>query len=163
VYEEGEVKVYRVGDPLPRAWVVYDVQIASDEDALALLNSEDFYPLQRAVLNVAPLSTNFPQEGGPADPAQVIESRPGRLLLDVTPSSDGLLMISQPFYPGWRATVDGELVPIYRADYLLQAIQLRAGSHRVELTYRLPLLPAIVSLIALAACVVCIFVRKKPA
>ena len=161
VYEEGEVKVYRVGDPLPRAWVAYDVQTASDEDALALLNSETFHPLQKAVLAAGALPANLPQEGGLADPAQVIESRPGRLLLDVASRGDGLLVISQPYYPGWRASVDGEPVPIYRADYLLQAIQVEAGNHRVELSYRLSILPAIISLSALLVCVAGVFVDSK--
>jgi uncharacterized membrane protein YfhO len=72
-----------------------------------------------------------------------------------------LLVISQPFYPGWRAAVDGEPVPIYRADYLLQAIQIGAGNHRIELTYRLSILPAIVSLSALLVCVAGVFVDSR--
>ena len=72
-------------------------------------------------------------------------------------------MVSQPFYPGWRATVDGEPVPIYRVDYLLQGVPVQAGSRRVELSYRLSSLPAIVSLTMLVACVVGVFVERRRA
>ncbi len=161
VYEEGEVKVYRVGDPLPRAWVVYDVLPESDEDALALLNLEGFHPLKTAVIADDSVPAILPQGGGLGSPAQVIESRPGQLVLEVNASSEGLLVISQPFFPGWHAAMDGESVPIYRADYLLQAIPVQAGSHRVTLTYRLSLLPAITSLLALVACVIVISVYRR--
>jgi len=142
---------------------VYDAETASDQEAIALLDSEDFYPLETAVLpfDSAPVS---PLQGlGPGGPAQVLESSPGRLVLGVKPSGDGLLVASLPFYPGWRATVDGEPVPIHRVDYLLQGVQVRAESRRVELTYRLSPVPAIISLAMLVACVIGIFVERRRA
>jgi hypothetical protein len=50
--------------------------------------------------------------------------------------------------------VGGQQVPVYRVDYLLQGIPLAAGQHRVDLNYRLSPLPAIISLVALAGCIV---------
>ncbi|MFN2185621.1 MAG: YfhO family protein, partial [Anaerolineae bacterium] len=163
VYEEDEVKVYRVGDPLPRAWVVYDVQAATDAEALTLLNSDEFHPSDAAVIADDSALASLPQGGGPGSPARVIENRPGRLVLDVTAGSDGLLVVSQPFYPGWRATVDGEAVPIFRVDYLLQGVEVPAGSHQVELAYRLSLAPAIVSLVVLLACLVGVWAYRRRA
>jgi len=96
----------------------------------------------------------LPAQGGPGEAAAVVAAGPGRLVLDVTAAHDGLLVISQPFYPGWRAFVDGKKTPICRADYLLQAVPVAAGTHRVELSYRLPLLPMIVSLAAVVGCLV---------
>jgi hypothetical protein len=161
VYEEAEVKVYRVGDPLPRAWVVYDVKIASAGETLALLDSDDFHPLHTAVVAEGAAPPALPQGDGPGSPAQVVESRPGLLVLDVSPSSAGLLVVSQPFYPGWQATVDGKAVPIYQVDYMLQGVEVQAGGQRVELTYRLPLAPALVSLIVLLTCIVGAVVYRR--
>jgi hypothetical protein len=163
VYEEEEVKVYRVGDPLPRAWVVYDVQAATDGEALTLLNADEFHPLDAAVVVDDSALAGLPRGGGPGSPARVIESRPGRLVLDLTAGNDGLLVVSQPFYPGWRATVDGEAVQIFRVDYLLQGVEVPAGSHQVELAYRLSLAPAIVSLVVLLACLVGICAYRRRA
>jgi hypothetical protein len=153
VHAEGEVKVYRVGDPLRRAWVVHDAVIADDERAFDLLNAEDFDPRNQAVL--PPESAELLVTGGSAlgSAAQVVEATPGRLVLDVSPERDGLLVVSQPFYPGWRASVDGKWVPIYRVDYMLQGVAVEAGSHRVELSYHHSLLPAVISLVVLAGCV----------
>jgi len=152
VYEEGKVKVYRVGDPLPRAWMVYQAVAADDDQALAMLNAADFDPRATAVIPATDPMPALPPQGGPGEAATVVEARPGRLVLDVTASRDGLLVISQPFYPGWQAQVDQQETPIYRTNYMLQGVPVAAGTHRVELTYHLSLLPAVVSLAAAAAC-----------
>jgi len=133
VYEEGGVRVYRVGDPLPRAWLVEEVVTAGDEAALDLLNDEAFDPRRTAIL---PPDGPKPTVGSNEGSVRVAEAAPGRLTLDVTVAEDGLLVVSQPFYPGWQATVDGQPASILRVDYLLQGVPLPAGSHRVELRYR---------------------------
>jgi uncharacterized membrane protein YfhO len=53
-------------------------------------------------------------------------------------AANGLLVLSEVYYPGWRAYADGEEVPIYRADHALRAVPLRAGHHRVEMVFNPP-------------------------
>jgi len=160
VYEEGKIQVYRVGDPLPRAWVVYQAVVAGDDQALDMLEAADFDPKAAAVVAAAGPTPALPDQGGPGKAATVVESSPGRLALDVTAAHDGLLVISQPFYSGWRADVDGRKTPIYRTDYLLQGVPVMAGTHRVELSYRLPLLPMIVSLVTAVGCLACLLMQS---
>ncbi|TKS58032.1 MAG: hypothetical protein EWM72_03290 [Nitrospira sp.] len=50
-------------------------------------------------------------------------------------SGGGWLVLSDAFYPGWEATVDGTPVPIYRADYAFRAIPLSEGTHLVRFVY----------------------------
>ena len=46
-------------------------------------------------------------------------------------------MLSEVWYPGWRARVDGHAVPVLRADYTLRAVELsEPGEHIIELDYR---------------------------
>ena len=161
VYEESEVKVYRVGDPYPRAWLVHQVVTAGDAEALVLLDDEAFDPRAVAVL---PLEAEAPALGdaaGAAEAVQVVEARPGRLVLDVSAAADGLLVVSQPFYPGWQARVDGQRQAVQQADFLLQGVSLKAGSHRVELDYRPSPLPAIVSLLVMLGCLAAAFVARR--
>jgi len=47
----------------------------------------------------------------------------------------GLLLLDEPYDPGWTATADGRAVPLHRADYLLMALPLGAGKHTVTLAY----------------------------
>ncbi len=153
-YEEGEVKVYRVGDPLPRAWVVHQAVVANDAQTFDLLNAQDFDPRAMAILPPGEAEPALPGGTGAGSAARVVEAVPGRLILDVSPSVDGLLVVSQPYHPGWRAKVDGKRVPLQRVDYMLQGVPVKAGSQRVELSYHLSPLPAMVSLVILAACMV---------
>ncbi|MEJ2150602.1 MAG: YfhO family protein [Chloroflexota bacterium] len=50
--------------------------------------------------------------------------------------NDGVLVLSELDYPGWRATVDGKNQTIWRADAGLRALPLRAGDHQIIFTYR---------------------------
>ncbi len=160
-YEDGRVRVYRVTDPLPRAWVVHRTAEVSDAQTLAALDAPDLN--LRAVAVVPPGSGLPPLAGGPAgqdEAARVIAARPGHLAVEVQTAADGVLVVSQPFYPGWQARLDGRRVPIERVDYALQGVALPAGAHRVELDYRLSPLPALVSLAALGGCLVGLWRRR---
>jgi uncharacterized membrane protein YfhO len=44
-------------------------------------------------------------------------------------------VLSEVYYPGWRAWVDDREVDVLRADYLFRAVELPAGAHRVRLLY----------------------------
>ncbi len=85
----------------------------------------------------------------------VVARQPERIMLDVTTPQDGYLLVSENYYPGWRATVDGQPAEILRANLTLRALSLRAGKQRVEMWYD-PLsfkLGAALSLVTLLACV----------
>jgi hypothetical protein len=65
-----------------------------------------------------------------------------------------LAVISQTYYPAWKALVDGQPARIWRANYAFQALQVPAGRHQVQLIYRDPafLAGAILSGLGLLAC-----------
>ena len=48
----------------------------------------------------------------------------------------GVLVFSEIYYPGWTCTVDGQDVPIGRVNYVLRAIHIDGGQHRVVLTFK---------------------------
>ena len=48
------------------------------------------------------------------------------------------LVVSENYYPGWSATVDGKPVPTGRADFTLIGVVLPAGARQVELTFDSP-------------------------
>lgn len=61
---------------------------------------------------------------------------PNRLVIEVEADEAGWLVISDTWYPGWRAWVDGMEKPILHANYLFRAVELPAGEHQVILGYR---------------------------
>ncbi len=60
---------------------------------------------------------------------------PNRLVLDVPLAYPGFLVLSQVWYPGWTAEVDGQPVVLWRADGVLSGVYLEDGSHRVTFVY----------------------------
>jgi len=68
--------------------------------------------------------------------ARIALDRPEKVAADVDSDGSGILVLADLWYPGWRATVDGQPRPILRADGWLRAVTLSPGSHRVEFSYR---------------------------
>jgi hypothetical protein len=58
------------------------------------------------------------------------------LSFHVEAAAEGMLVINEAWYPGWVATVDGQRVPIYRANALVRAIPISEGSHDVLMQFR---------------------------
>ena len=137
---------------LPRAFVVHDVQVVTDESAaqraLAMLDPRKHVLVEHAI--VATFTA------APFEPARIAEASRERTVVEVDAKSAGLLVVSQVFYPGWSATLDGHYTELLRADYAFCGVVVPAGLHRVELTYashpvRLGLLLSAVGLLALLA------------
>ena len=66
----------------------------------------------------------------------ILSYAPERVLIRTRSEDPGCLVLTDAFYPGWQATVDGAPVPIFRADPYFRAVSLEAGQHRVEFIYR---------------------------
>jgi hypothetical protein len=60
---------------------------------------------------------------------------PRRVALAATLERPGLLVLSDAWFPGWRASVDGRETPIWRAQGALRALPLEPGDHRVTMEY----------------------------
>ncbi len=65
----------------------------------------------------------------------LISYGPNKVCLDYQVADDAFLYLSDTYYPGWRAYVDGKETKIYRANLAFRAVQVPAGNHRVEFRY----------------------------
>lgn len=122
---------------LPRAFIVTDARIASDHNAaFDAIHAADFDPARTVVLEKQQAEgTKQPALGAASAVVTIADFSPNSILLTTNASSDGYLVLSEVYYPGWRAWVDDREVPVLRADYLFRAIELPAGEHRVRFTY----------------------------
>ncbi len=125
--------LYRSSTALPRAFVVHSSRRASDAEARAAL----FDPAQpfRTTALLAPDAPLPPTQSCEGSQARIERASNNRLELEVEACGDGVLVVADTFYPGWRATLDGAPAPIFRADYLVRAIPIPAGHHRVEMRF----------------------------
>jgi uncharacterized membrane protein YfhO len=62
---------------------------------------------------------------------------PGKatIALSAPAPAGSALVVSENYFPGWRAMIDGKDAPVYRADYNLIGVPLPAGAQRVELSF----------------------------
>jgi hypothetical protein len=126
-------KVFANPDALPRAWTVHHVVNApNDQAAFDMVNSGSL-DLRSAVVmrgNSPPLAVC---EG---DQVQSINEQEPAVRVRVQMACQGLLVVSDNWYPGWRATVDGRRTPILLVDQAIRAVAVGPGTHDVVLTYR---------------------------
>ncbi|MCC7354710.1 MAG: YfhO family protein, partial [Anaerolineae bacterium] len=131
---DAELNVYRNRRALPRAFLVHRAVAAGDaETAWAALHAPGFDPATTVVV-----------EGGSALEGVIGENESVGFLarglndmeLDVRAATPGYLVLSEVYYPGWRATLDGRPARILRANYAFRAVEIsEAGTHRVRLWY----------------------------
>jgi hypothetical protein len=61
--------------------------------------------------------------------------QPNQLTYDVKSDKGGVLVFSEIYYPGWTATVDGQSVEVGRVDYILRAMNVKPGHHKIVLSF----------------------------
>ncbi|PDV99812.1 hypothetical protein A9Q02_00955 [Candidatus Chloroploca asiatica] len=132
---DGEIKVYERTTPLPRAYLVSSASVFNDDEALlnALL-AEDVAAGQRVLLEEPPpfpLVTTRLTVGT----AQIIDYQPDKVEIAVETSAPALLVLSDAYFPGWRALVDGVETPILRTNYAFRGVPVSAGVHNVIFIY----------------------------
>lgn len=57
------------------------------------------------------------------------------LRIEAISNGDGILIVNDSYWPGWRAKIDGKEVPIWRADYVARAVPWPSGRHVLEMSY----------------------------
>jgi uncharacterized membrane protein YfhO len=67
--------------------------------------------------------------------AQIVDYREERVSVATHSDRAALLVLTDSWFPGWKAEVDGTDVPIERVDYLIRGVRIPAGRHRVEFKY----------------------------
>ncbi len=123
---------------------------ASDNETLAMMR-QPAYDARKFVVLQETLPTLFEWTGSNKnsipgssrnlsyqEPTQIdtIKSTDNSVLLYIRNSSDGILVFSESFYPGWQVYVDGKSTPVFRANYQFFAIFLKQGMHEVYRVYR---------------------------
>lgn len=66
---------------------------------------------------------------------KLTQYKPNNLTYDVKSSKGGVIVFSEIYYPGWTATVDGQPVELGRVNYILRALNIKAGAHKVVLDF----------------------------
>jgi hypothetical protein len=142
---KGGMNIYENQKAFPRAFFVPGFQIAgSKEEAYKMMGQfshEDF--TKTVILESTP--PEFPNEidlglgeivASDSGSCEISFYSMNRIELEVVAPSAGFLVVGDNYSPGWRATVDREPAKVLRANYIMRAVPLSAGRHKVILEYR---------------------------
>lgn len=134
---ESGLSVYENLDVLPRAHFVGETEVIEDPDeAMRRLLEFDFDPAVQVLLP-GPIDAEItPIDSSSTVLVNPIDYGPRRITYEVETDAPRLLVMSDVYYPaGWTATLNGERTAIHRANYLLRAVAVPSGKHKLELTF----------------------------
>lgn len=141
-FQRTPVRVYRHRHPLsraffpPRAVVVPDEAAAQAEIARGNLREVAVVHGGPTRPDAAPGGAATTQVTGGAATAQVTDHADGRLRVEARTDSGRYLVLSEVWHPGWQAWLDGQPIPLLRADVALMAAWVPPGAHTLELRFR---------------------------
>lgn len=145
--EFGTVEVYENLAWLPRAWLVRESATLPDSAILQTItrgrlpDQKPFRPERLALLapedaaSYSLAAADWPSQG-PQASVKTLLAAPAEGEYATQSGQATLLVLSEVYYPGWVAYVDGNPAPLLRVNYALRGVPLAAGTHRVRLQFR---------------------------
>jgi hypothetical protein len=167
VYNQREALILRNQRALPRAWLVAKAEAVDGEEALLRIRGESSYvfdPKETVLLEVNPRELpSLPGALPPDSTVRIVRYESNRIELETSSTSACVLVLSEIFYPGWQAEIDGQRSPILLANFLLRGLSLSPGKHHVVMRYTAPRARngAIISILTLVALGVMLFYSRR--
>jgi hypothetical protein len=134
------VYLYKLPGVNPAAWVASAVVKGTDEQALATALDVRFDPERAAIVDTAGAIPTAEPSSVPAPSgvqAKVTRYEPGviNVQLDKSVAPGTALVVSENFFPGWRASANGQNAAVTRANFNLIGVALPAGAREVQLRF----------------------------
>jgi hypothetical protein len=130
-----DINIYWNPNALPRALIVHGTRpVPTPEDALREIQKPDFDARETVVLSGS-APNRPPQPAQEGEFARIISYRPLELVVDANLSEQGYLLLSEKYYPAWKAHVNGQPADMLTANYLFRAVELPAGRHTVRFAF----------------------------
>jgi hypothetical protein len=135
------VYLYRLNAEHPYSWVTPVAVKAPDDQVLATVLNPRFDITRAALFDTSAsvaVSSNVQTLPAPLGIATSVRHyEPGKVQIDLgSPAPQrSSLVVSENYYPGWKATVDGKPARIGRADYTFIGVELPEGGRSVELNF----------------------------
>ena len=134
---EGEWALFRAPDAHAGASVISSWRVLSDADEVrSSVTAPGFDPARQVLLERDPgLGPSPPPTRRTLGTVFYERHDAQSATITVQSSAPGIVLIRTPYDPNWHATVDGRPAPLLAADYVVQAVPVRAGRHRIDLAY----------------------------
>lgn len=134
------VWIYENPNVAPRAFLVHHIEQRSEDEVLTALHAPDFNWYHSAVM-VTPLPDEWQSQLSDApirtaSSVTITSYQSQQVDIHVDTPAAGLLVLSDSFYPGWKATVDGQATPVYQVNHALRGVFVPFGAHEIQFRFR---------------------------
>lgn len=151
------LNLYQNINCLNSAFIAHQVTKENNpETILSLIDKKNFNPLKEIVLEKE-IKIKMPDNREIySDKAEITKYKPDYIEIKTDSMENGILFLSEIYYPGWEAYIDGVKTEIYRANYVFRAVELPKGNHTIKFTYNPKIFKTgfIISLISLASAII---------
>jgi hypothetical protein len=137
-YRGNDADVYRNDGALPRAFLVPSQRVVRMErDQLRTVERPGF-PGRSVVVTDRPLAS-IPVAGSArtsgAGSARIVSYAPDKVRILVHAKRESVLVLTDDYFPGWVASVNGHPANVARVDYLLRGVRVGPGTSTVTFSY----------------------------
>ncbi len=120
----------------PGRFLIYGrAHIVGDDKTAIRKLTDDGVDLRRNLIILDPARAGKLYESDARGQARLVSYQPNSVVLESESNSDAFLYLSDTWYPGWRAYVDGKETRIYRANLAFRAVEVPKGRHTVLFRY----------------------------
>ncbi|MEK6646406.1 MAG: YfhO family protein [Candidatus Firestonebacteria bacterium] len=133
--QDGNIKIYRYINSWPRAYMVNNIKVIKDKSSIfAEMKSGNFNPRTQVILEEEPKEfvANSNQS---TSQVYITKYEANEIELKANIKNDGYMVLSEVYFPGWKAYVDEKETKIYKANYALRSIALKSGEHIIKFKY----------------------------
>jgi hypothetical protein len=131
VYEGADGFVLENTEVMPKAFFVDSVAVLPNQPAVLQHISSGFVPSSLAYIT-EDLNTAIRSDTLAA--ARITEYNANRITIELYRDEPGFLVLGEIWYPpGWKATLNGDEIPIIRTNYVLRGFEIPAGNHILEM------------------------------
>ena len=136
-WENDAWRIWQYIDALPRTFIAHNVIIQKDPQKIV----DQIFNPNANLLNTVILekSLSFPTvdlDVRGEESASISAYEANKVTITVYANSPGFLFLSDTYYPGWEAYVDGDKTTIYRANFAFRAVPVGQGQHVITFVYR---------------------------
>lgn len=133
VWQKLKWKAYERKTVLPRAFLADSYIIHKSDKELIHAIFDPKIDLKKTLILEQDPHWNI--ESGGDGVVKLTQYEPNKVKLEVTTEKPKALFLSDAFYPGWKATIDGKVTKIFRADFTFRAIEIPSGNHTILFNY----------------------------
>jgi hypothetical protein len=150
---------------MPRYFLVHEAKRAESLAEARRLIDEGAIDFRRTAITAQTVPLLPGASSNVADDVRVTQYLPDSLELSVVSSSPAFLVLSESYYPGWEAWLDGTPTPIYQTDIAFRGVAMPVGRHVLRMQFRPGILPwsAALSLATALFLTALAFLRINPA